>query len=217
MRKETVIKFEKEFIAWCKGESVLKGSPMSMCNRDLYWEEVKDFADWKALDTVYVLNDSYSTYRKAQAEGKTIQFKPSRDSDFKDINMSLDSYVKEYPHFSVSRYRIKSEEPEFKVGDWVRNSICRSDIGKVLEFTDEDYPKTVCLTHNEHCFLRWEHWKPQSEEWCWNTVFGLVKVIGETTEAGKPCYLCWNPWKKLEQKLSNLEPFIGELPSHLKD
>ena len=116
MRKETVIKFEKEFIAWCKGESVLKGSPMSICNRDLYWEEVKDFADWKALDTVYVLNDSYSTYRKALIDGKTIQFYDVVEQH--ETNPSLDVYgwrdFKSFkPNssftFPIDKYRIKED------------------------------------------------------------------------------------------------------------
>ena len=73
MRKETIIKYKKEFIAWCKGESVLLGAPISMHDRNLIWREVKDFDDWKPLDTVYVLNDSYSIYRKAMAEGQIVQ------------------------------------------------------------------------------------------------------------------------------------------------
>ena len=72
MRKETIIKYEKEFLAWCKDESVLLGAPTSMHDKTLIWREVRDFNDWKPLDTVYVLNDSYSDYRKALAEGKII-------------------------------------------------------------------------------------------------------------------------------------------------
>ena len=73
MRKETILNYEKEFLAWCKGESILLGAPASMHEKPLVWREVRDFNDWKPLDTVYVLNDSYSTYRKALAEGKSIQ------------------------------------------------------------------------------------------------------------------------------------------------
>ena len=114
MRKETIIKYEKEFIAWCKGESVLLGAPTSMHDRNLIWREVKDFDDWKPLDTVYVLNDSYSIYRKALAEGKTIQMYCKYDGvppfwdDMTEVIKSIGFVM------TKENYRIKPEETKFK-------------------------------------------------------------------------------------------------------
>lgn len=82
---------------------------------------------------------------------------------------------------------------------------------KPLEKSHPDY--LIQDAFKEHT----QKWQPKPSQWCWCSIFGLIKIICEATENGNPCYLCWNPWKKLEQKLTNLEPFIGELPSHLKD
>lgn len=112
MRKETIVKFEKEFIAWCKGESILKGAPITMSDTKLYWEEVKDFNDWKA-DTIYILNDSYSIYRKALAEGKTVEvlhytgYKEFDQNPWKLFAIDVSTFDK-----PVENYRIKPEKPE---------------------------------------------------------------------------------------------------------
>lgn len=211
MRKETVIKFKKEFIAWCKGESVLKGSPMSMCNRDLYWEEVKDFADWKPLDTVYVLNDSYSTYRKALVEGKTVEvlhytgYKELDKNPWRLFAIGVSTFDK-----PVENYRIKPEEPQFKVGDWVRDS-------------RDDNLKQVINPNSPAALSDYIKWKPQPGEWCWFwnndkqpflaqlecaydeeyiTVQGLHGSLADLSDA---CF-----------SFEYCEPFIGELPTHLK-
>ena len=118
MRKETIIKYEKEFIAWCKGESVLLGAPTSMYDRNLIWREVKDLDDWKPLYTVYVLNDSYSIYRKALAEGKTLQYnfgnfgtnKKDFPDSWKDLDLSIGILA---DRACPENYRVKPEEPKF--------------------------------------------------------------------------------------------------------
>lgn len=53
-------------------------------------------------------------------------------------------------------------------------------------------------------------WTPEPGDWCWNSIFGLVKVLCETKTKGH--FICWNPWRKEEQTLRINEPFIGELP-----
>ena len=115
MRKETILNYEKEFLAWCKGESILLGAPASMHEKPLVWREVRDFNDWKPLDTVYVLNDSYSTYRKALAEGKIVEVA----TDYNDA----DGYIwksmedKEFHYFNIDEIRIKPENQNRKDQD----------------------------------------------------------------------------------------------------
>ena len=113
MRKETILNYEKEFLAWCKGESILLGAPASMHEKPLVWREVIDFNDWNPLDTVYVLNDSYSTYRKALAEGKTIEY-----LNYKEEWENLTKNCRRLEGVPLKELRIKPEEPKFKVGDW---------------------------------------------------------------------------------------------------
>ena len=199
MRKETIIKYEKEFLAWCKDESVLLGAPASMHDKTLIWREVRDFNDWKPLDTVYVLNDSYSDYRKALAEGKSIEFYELVDEDefdsTKDVYKWLEwrSATPSSAFTKTLNYRIKPEEPKFKVGDWVRDKkrkhkpfiVTSSD----LEADSPNYVKIDC-----------ELWQPQPGELVIlkdkNGIISIIKYNGET----------------------DVYPFIGEITwLHKKD
>ena len=115
MRKETILNYEKEFLAWCKGESILLGAPASMHEKPLVWREVRDFNDWKPLDTVYVLNDSYSTYRKALAEGKVVQNQDYYSKQW--IDMKNDNFHSASDTQYEGVYRIKPEEPKYPFVD----------------------------------------------------------------------------------------------------
>ena len=117
---------------------------------------------------------------------------------------------------------------KFKQGNWVRNSIYPNDFGKVLEFTSESYSKEVCLTNNGHCFLQWEAWEPQPNEWCWfwnnnNQPFLAQLDFSEEDEETTIYYSV----QGLHGSLADLsdanynwkhcEPFIGELPELYRD
>ena len=210
MRKETIIKYEKEFLAWCKGESILLGAPASMHDKTLIWREVRDFNDWKPLDTVYVLNDSYSDYRKALAEGKSIEFYELVDEDefdsTKDVYKWLEwrSATPSSAFTKTLNYRIKPEEPKFKVGDWVRDKkrkhkpfmVTSSD----LETDSPNYVKIDC-----------ELWQPQPGEWCWYSKWDKIVCV--------EFYLCKYTldMNEVEPEYKHkYEPFIGQLPTYLR-
>ena len=210
MRKETIIKYEKEFLAWCKDESVLLGAPASMHDKTLIWREVRDFNDWKPLDTVYVLNDSYSDYRKALAEGKSIEFYELVDEDefdsTKDVYKWLEwrSATPSSAFTKTLNYRIKPEEPKFKVGDWVRDKkrkhkpfmVTSSD----LETDSPNYVKIDC-----------ELWQPQPGEWCWYSKWDKIVCV--------EFYLCKYTldMNEVEPEYKHkYEPFIGQLPTYLR-
>lgn len=204
MNKELTKKYKAEFDAWVEGKSLLYKTTTSDVwvqanNRDISGL----FSNPSHYIKAIIIDDSYVIYRKALAEGKTVQFhyiNPTIGLDewqtINDVNPLTFSH-------SIDLYRIKPEEPQFKVGDWVKHK----DNGRCVQVSENS---KITLTH-------FEPWKPKPKDWCWSTVFGLVKVLGETIEAGKPCYLCWNPWQRVEQKLNNLEPFIGTLPTFLQE
>ena len=101
-------------------------------------------------DYIYVQNDEYAEYRKALAEGKSIQhmyngkwcdcygFTPQRD------------FENEKP----KHYRIKPEELKFEEGDWVKYKISGS----------------VMQAYEGMIYTNFELWKPKKGEWCvfWN-------------------------------------------------
>ena len=214
MRKETIIKYEKEFLAWCKGESVLLGAPVSMQDRTLIWREVRDFNDWKPLDTVYVLNDSYSIYRKALAEGKTIQLNGTavnggygetwNDCDKENLFI-----------YGINAYRIKPDEPKFKVGDFVRYA--HSTPARALEINNINGGRYYFINSKMSCLEHeLEPWTPVKGEWCWfydnpnkDKYCNLSQFGGESN--GR-CFKtnCGTPW-------NFCEPFLNSLPSYLKD
>ena len=225
MNKELIKKYKAEFEHWLNGGEVLffywddwfsstKNPKMTFNHNNP--EDVKN----------YIINDEYVEFRKALAEGKTIQVwdvtyqhltDPKLDTyDWRDFKSFTQSSPFTYP---PERYRIKPEEPQFKVGDWVVNKRSKQ---RIIKKVTSVYSDTVTVGDstvgiNVMLIKDFELWLPKPGEWCWCSIFGLVKVVCETTEIGKPCYLCWNPWKKIEQKLSNLEPFIGTLPAYLRD
>ena len=211
MRKETILNYEKEFLAWCKGESILLGAPASMHEKPLVWREVRDFNDWKPLDTVYVLNDSYSTYRKALAEGKIVEVA----TDYNDA----DGYIwksmedKEFHYFNINEIRIKPEEPKFKVGDWVVNKTSKQHIVKKITST---YSDTVTVGDTEvginvMLINDLELWKPKKGEYCWFWVDGQdcpdLRKLNKTDKHTSPYITIPIGRYKF------CEPFIGNLPT----
>ena len=212
MRKETIIKYEKEFLAWCKGESVLLGAPTSMRDRTLIWREVRDFNDWKPLDTVYVLNDSYSIYRTAMAEGKIVEAAIGYST--------LDGYIWEsieddkFHIYGTDELRIKPEQHKFKKGDWVIHNGEYKQVTKAVDGYIDSLDNQVAVIMKEESLKLWE---PQDKEYFWYKN-DLVKFhetqanLGLLLESARGC-----SYYTAEKNFEDFcEPFIGKLPSNLK-
>ena len=97
-------------------------------------------------DTIYAQNDEYVELRKALADGKTIQ--KSKRHYCLDFWDDVDAI---YTHYHVTKYRIKPEEPKFKVGDWVR-----------FDSHNAQVTETDLLHDTEHLVK----WQPKEGEWC---------------------------------------------------
>ena len=200
MRKETIIKYEKEFLAWCKGESVLLGAPASMHDRTLIWREVRDFNDWEPLDTVYILNDSYSIYHKAMLEGKIVQKQDYFNKQW------LDMKIEDFHGASDTRYegvyRIKPEVHKFKVGDWVVHNGVIKQVTKAVDGLIDSLDNEVAVIMKDESL---EPWEPKEGEWC------IMYDIDEDPNADSVTIQKWDgkrKWKPL--------PFIGKLPPYIK-
>ena len=224
MRKETILNYEKEFLAWCKGESILLGAPASMHEKPLVWREVRDFNDWKPLDTVYVLNDSYSTYRKALAEGKSIQMLCRYDK-MEPIWDDMTEVIKSIGFVDVKEnYRIKPEEPKFKVGDWVVNKTSKQRIIKKVTsvYSDSVTVGDSTVGINVMSIENLELWQPQPGEWCWVFDTGtyvpvLRKFICFDDDLNAPLkYIVEGHDGRSHLPFKFIEPFIGVLPSKIK-
>ena len=161
-----------------------------LCN-DNTWMLVQN-PGW-FIDNKYAINDDYSEFRKAKAEGKIIQF----------YNIALGK-----PHWvdwkgDITKEPIKSlrikPEPTWKVGDWVQHPD-----GYAFQYTQGTLPTT------------YKPWKPNEGDWVWmwdtpelitkpafcklNSIVEGKFVDSDTIHHYKHC-----------------EPYLGQLPSIIKD
>ena len=109
MNKALINKYKPEFDHWLNGGSVL-------INSDLGWCPIATEFAWScniSVDALLVINDEYVEFRKALTEGKTIEYLGQSSNlwqELEDANFNLHQTC----------YRIKPDEPKFKVGDFVR-------------------------------------------------------------------------------------------------
>ena len=123
---------------------------------------------------------------------------------------------------------------QFKIGDWVQvksnSDATLINSGRAVEFTGKVvglHPRNgICV----HPFDRnpieggWylpeevKLWEPKEGEWCWSKYDGLVRVIQK--EASTNSYIVEPVALTIQRQLydiTGLEPFIGKLPSFLKE
>lgn len=213
MNKELIKKYQTEFDHWLNGGELLTSIDK------INWEDVTDNNSWSNIDRVYIINDKYIEFRKALAEGKTIQVKNRFDCFWQDLPN---------PKFTrpITDYRINPEEPQFKVGDFVRvipkssqaitNDGTSQFIGRIRYISGNQFnigdENTIGWFLIED-FIKWE---PQAGELCWFTHDIGVKNVGYLKEfkeisadtSYRDCY--GNKWRYCE-------PFLNSKPSWFKE
>ena len=130
MNKQLINKYKPEFDHWLNEGSILARVITSDEDDFMYtiWYVVdsNDLEKWKAeylfnltntqieyYKPQFIINDEYVEFRKALAEGKTIEYLGQSSNlwqELKDANFNLHQTC----------YRIKPDEPKFKVGDFVK-------------------------------------------------------------------------------------------------
>ena len=102
---------------------------------------------------------------------------------------------------------------EFKVGDWVRDT--RQGMKNPIVQLKSN---CIALTNPKEYATQYELWEPKEGEWCWSKYDGLVRVIQKETPTNS--YIVEPVALTIQRQLydiTGLEPFIGELPTFLKD
>ena len=169
------------------------------------WDINKVFSYTLDYDNLQIImDDSYSIYRKALAEGKIIQFHYTNSTigldEWQDINNLA------FLH-STDLYRIKPEEPKFKIGDWVRNN--SSNV--TFKYT------TGMLKPDPFCC---EHWQPQPDDYAWFYDYEkYTPTFGKFIQVENDKYLAEIADGKGSLRLvafTYCEPFLGTLPTFLK-
>lgn len=209
MNKELINKYKPEFDYWLNGGKIL----YKHTNSNAWWNE-EPWSYSLSYVTAIIINDEYAEFRKALVEGKTIQLNGTAvnggyGETWNDCNKE-NLFI-----YGITAYRIKPDEPKFKVGDFVtplnREINCSVwQIDKVLSCNTVVAssimldPRTIQL------------WAPVKNEWCWfydnpkeDKCCNLSQFGGESNER---CFKtnCGIPW-------NFCEPFLNSRPSHLKD
>lgn len=238
MNKELIKKYLKEFTHWVNG-----GKLQAYYKDDTHpkwWTEEDSMEDSNQsimehilthnTDTskvIVVIDDAYIEYRKALAEGKTIQYCPNNSlEDWKDLNSKAEIIFR----WPLENYRIKPKEPQFKVGDWVRT---KNGVTYIIETCEG------LKANNATNLLDCEPWKPQPGEWCWfyndsdkaPILAKFIKMSYKSGWTGTPLRELKGMYYKADKFKSTIgwgrptdedytffycEPFIGQLPTNLK-
>lgn len=211
MNKELIKKYKDEFEHWLNG-----GKLQVKCVNGNWFEVQGDIFSCNMVNFVLVIDDEYVEYRKALAEGKTIQYYVDGFVGWQDVKSLNQSYI--HPN----SFRIKPEEPKFKIGDWVRD--LRDN--NVFQINSTNFNLKLSTKNTAYT-----HWEPKPEEWCWfwnDSIDApiLAKLISIDSVFGRPLEYKVKTTSCISETsynyMSNMsfkkcEPFIGQLPSVLKD
>ena len=211
MNKELINKYKSEFDHWLNG-----GKLLCYTEVDGPYYEVTD-EKWDFIyDIGFIINDEFVEFRKALTKGKTIQLNEAEkfaDSNRGWVDLSCKSLGESINLFPVNYYRIKPDEPKFKVGDFVRYAL--STPARALEINNIDGNRYYFTNSEMSCLEHeLELWSPVKGEWCWFYDRASVKYshLAKFNEMWKNKFRSTTdtPWYYCE-------PFLNSLPSYLKD
>lgn len=206
MSKEVILKYLTEFNAWVKGQEVYV-----MFNNGGH-QLVDSLEDFNKDVKYIVLRDSYFPYRTALAEGRTVEVyttygvKALDEQPWRRFAIGCSTF-----DLPVECYRIKPEEPKFKVGDFVRYIHTNSQKPlRIININCERY-----YFENAEIILRVdeiEKWEPKGGEVCifWDTR-GSHAIIDTFRFKTNNKYHTENTF------WDNCMPFTGVLPPHMKE
>lgn len=230
MDKDFILKYKAEFDHWLKGGNVQAcyiedGKPKCLTDEKcIEYGGYDNFSRILGINKIYddiliVIDDSFSEFRKALAEGRTVQYNfgnyginiKNFPNTWKDLDPSIGILAdKACPE----NYRIKPEVPKFKAGDWVVHP-------------EAEYPWRITqnsLDKLDNTELKL--WKPKLGEWCW-VGYKLMKFNKLIKEDYSTTFEFIFPDRDadgykikehiLERHLQVVEPFIGQLPTNLKE
>ena len=210
MNKQLINKYKPEFDHWLNEGKIL----YKHTNSNAWWNE-EPWSYSSSYVTAIIINDEYVELRKALAEGKTIEYLGQSSNLWHEVPE---------PDFSLhpTCYRIKPDEPKFKVGDFVRCTCTTSDALplRITKFVQGNYH----VANSNLSFLghELEPWTPVKGEWCWffnddriPTISQFVEMNNDITRKYFAVYP--NRPKALGSWYKKCEPFLNSLPSYLKD
>ena len=161
-------------------------------------------------DVLIIIDDEYIEFREAIAKGKAVEY-----LDFKNEWRDLKENCRKLEGVCLSRLRVKPERHKFKVGDWVIHNGKYKQVTKAVDGYIDSLDNQVAVIMKEESL---ELWKPKEEEYFWYKN-DLVKFHETQTNYGtllmsaRGC----SYYPSEENFEDYYEPFIGQLPTYIKD
>ena len=218
MNKELIKKYKPEFEHWLAGGTILYKHKNSLA----WW--ITDCWDYEIeYVQAIIINDECVEFRKALVEGKTVQYnfgnyginRKDFPNTWKDLDISVGILAdRAYP----DNYRIKPDEPKFKVGDWVIITAFENK-QLIVKYENHILKENVLIMNNTIYFppgrgLEYTKiWQPQPGEWCyfWDDNY-TIAILAKFSESIDSKFIEHNG-----NAFSYCQPFTNELPTHLKD
>lgn len=219
MNIELIKKYKAEFEHFLN-----EGKLLTRTKSDFIWnDEINENLMWnfEIEDIDIIINDKYVELRKALAEGKIIQCNIIVGQSeqhwyaFKDKQWYDTTEFK----YSIDKYRIKPEEPQFKVCDFVRHRHLKTchivtNINQG-EFSDKISTRPS-LSFDDDFSSEYIKWTPSHKELCYFTHDTNTKTsatLREFREISKDGFYvdCFGT------RYIYCEPFLNSKPSWFKD
>lgn len=221
MNKELILKYKNEFDHWLNGGEILTyNNHHGIWHRlhpDNKWDFTKDLQEDEEYNSYgYVINDEYVEFRKALAEGKTIQIAGlnpiahphAHKNTWEDMQGTVFNKA-------IELYRIKPEEPKFKIGDWIRQG---DYVIKVYRI-DSDYyyaKGNGCIAIDKA-----EKWEPRRGQlcWFWAPAEKLLPKLGKflQMDVHNQYYASFGSGDYSCESHLYCEPFMVALPEYIKE
>ena len=206
MNLELIKKYEKEFLHMLHGGKLM----FKPNDKQLWFDSISSPIDW-TIDGLYVIDDIYCTYRKALAEGKIVEANYNKWVFPKIPTKRWDTMAGEdFDRYGIDDLRIKPEEPEFKVGDWITVNGPAGTFTECVSGINEDM---YVLSGTNICYKsQATKWEPKEGEIClfWDGDYNgaIISKFShmEQEKYGTDLYT-WN----------NCMPFTGILPPHMRE
>ena len=207
MNKELIKKYKTEFDHFLNG-----GNLLTRTKSDFIWnDEINENLMWnfEIQDIDIIIDDEFSELRKALCDGKIIQIWEVIEQHVSDSSKDIYGW-KDFKSFKpnspfggeIHNYRIKPEEPQFKIGDFVRDIIS----GKVSQVNNED------IANGKYSQVT--KWEPSPRELCW---FWSGNKLEEATLSKFHSYTKHGVFKTIYDHFKYCEPFLNSKPSWFKD
>ena len=219
MNKKLIKKYKAEFDHWLNGGNVQvyykkDDEPKWLTDEEcIEYEGHDNFShimqnSLEPEDVLIIIDDEYIKFREAIAKGKAVEYLDFRD-EWRDLKENC-VLIEAIP---LKDLRIKPEH-KFKVGDWVIHNGVHKQVTKAVDGYIDSLDNEVAVIMKEESL---ELWEPKEEEYFWykNDLVRFHETqtnLGLLLESARGC--SYYPAEKNFEDYC--EPFIGKLPSNLK-